>query len=423
MKPALVALLLLWQAIPRVAPEPGHFRYERAIAVPADASGPVCATLDGTVYAHSPTLADVRLYARAQEIPYAQLTSQAATVENDAATILNLGEQQGHIVFDLAMPPRPYSTVNLALTGENFIATAKVSGLDGKTIDLGTFTLFDLTAQRLGRSTSLPLVESTFPRLHIDLAVTPAPGHPGFKPSPAMVAAASIPPSREAQTLYTTVAETNDIKQSGQQTFVTFQLPAHIPVERVSFDVDPSDKTNFSRPVRITAWVGEKQHLSKAEPLEESLQGDISRVKLTAGGKEIREESLSVPATLGANARDDAQITVAVENGDDRPIALRHVRLEMRQRKLCFDAPEHPVTLYYGDDSLRAPVYDYARLFQPAAAATPAQLQLEEANPLYVAGAMERSVTERHPAMLWAVLLAVVAILGGIAFRSAKAVR
>jgi hypothetical protein len=422
MRPAALALLLLWQAIPRVAPEPRHFRYERAIAVPAGASGPVCATLDGTVYAHSPTLSDVRLYAGTQELPYAQLTSQAATVADDKAQVLNLGEQHGHIVFDLAMPPRPYSTVNLALTGADFIATAKVSGVDGKTVDLGTFTLFDLTAQRLGRSTSLPLVESTFPRLHIDLAVTPAPGHPGFRASPAMVSAASIPPSREAQTLYTTVAESSDIREQGSETVVSFDLPAFVPVERVGFDVDPSDKSNFSRPVRIMASVGAKRRRAEAEPLEENLQGEISRVKLTAGSKEIREESLSVPATLGTNARDTAQVTVAIENGDDRPIALRAVRLEMRQRKLCFDAPGQAVTLYYGDDSLRAPVYDYARLFQPAAASTAAQLQPEQPNPLYVPRTIERSFTERHPAILWAALLAVVAILGSIAFRSAKAV-
>jgi phosphotransferase system HPr-like phosphotransfer protein len=422
MKLSPLAILLLWQAIPRVAPEPRHFRYERAITVPAGASGPVCATLDGTVYAHSPTLSDVRLYAGTQEIPYAQLTSQAATIANDDATILNLGEQHGHIVFDLAMPARPYSIVNLALTGQDFIVTARVSGVDGKTVDLGTFTLFDLTAQRLGRSTSLPLAESTFPRLHIDLSVTPAPGHPGFKPSPAMVASASIPPSREAQTLYTTVVESSEIKQSGRRTLVTLKLPANVPVERVSFDVDPRDKTNFSRAVVVSARNFDGPQRRKAEFLTERLTGEISRVKLTTGGKEIDEESLSVLATLGTNAGSDAEVTVAIENEDDRPIALRAVRLEMRQRKLCFDAPAEPVTLYYGDDSLRAPFYDYSRLFQPTAASTPAQLEPEEPNPLYVPRTIERSFTERHPAILWAALLAVVAVLGTIAFRSAKTV-
>jgi hypothetical protein len=154
----------------------------------------------------------------------------------------------------------------------------------------------------------------------------------------------------------------------------------------------------------------------------EQVSGEISRVKLTAGGKDIREESLSFPATLGANARTGARVTVAIQNGDDRPIALRAVRLEMRQRKLCFDAPNQPVTLYYGDDSLRAPVYDYARLFEPAAASTAAQMQPEQPNPLYVPRAIRRSFTERHPGILWAVLLGVVAILGIIAFRSAKSV-
>jgi hypothetical protein len=425
MKCAALTMLLLWQASTRVAPEPHHFRYERKIAIPAGATGPVCTILDATVYAHSPLLEDIRLYAGGHEVPYAQLTSQAAAVANDTAQVLNLGERSGHIVFDLAMPQRPYSAVDLKLTGEDFIATAKVSGLSDAAppVSLGTFTLFDLSSQHLGRSTSLPLVESTFPRLRVDLTVTPAPGHPGFRATPAMVDGASIPPSREAQTLYTTVAETTEIRQSGQQTVATFELPAHIPVERVSFDLDPGDKTNFSRPVRIDAWVGETPRRSKSEPLEENLFGEISRVKLTAGGKDIHEESLSVPATLGANARGNAQVTVAIENGDDRPIPLRAVRLEMRQRKLCFDAPAQPVTMFYGDDALRGPIYDYARLFQPEAAFTLGQLQPEQPNPSFVPRSVRHSFTERHPALLWVALLAVVAVLGTVAFRSAKSVR
>ena len=430
MKLAAATLLLglLWQASPHVAPEPRHFRFERGIEANAQPGSRSCAVLDGSTYAHAkPALADVRLFG-ADEIPYALTMSETAAT-GDAAKLLNLGESGGHIVFDLQMPTRPYSAVDLDLNGQNFLATAKVTGLNslGKAAcctagtSLGTFTLFDLTAQRLGRSTSLALAESTFPFLHVDLAASAAPGHPGFAPTPDMVQGATVPPSREAQTLYTTIASTSTIQQVDRSSVATFDLPAHVPVERVSFEMEPGDKTNFSRPVQVTARAADGPDSSgRGAAFSENIDGTITRVRLTEAGKEIRHESLDIPATLGSNGQKAAKVQVAVENGDDKPLPIRAVKLEMRQRKLCFDAPSAPVTMYYGDDKLTAPVYDYSRLFQPADASASAQLQPEQPNPLYVARLEQRSLTERHPEILWLALFAVVSVLGLVAFRSAK---
>jgi len=426
-------LALLLQTSARVAPDPKHFHFERGIEVPPGATGPVCAALDGAVYEHSTALTDIRLYAGGAEQPYATLTSQAVTATSDVVRPINLGEQGGHIVFDLPMPSRPYSTVNLKLGGQNFLAAAKVTGRQSATAqtccgtaagtELGTFTLFDLTAQRLGRSTSLALAESTFPWLHVDLAVTAAPGHPGFVAKSEMVDGAEIPPSREAQTLYTTVAETTQILQMEQQSVAVFQVPAHVPVERVSFELEQDDKTNFSRTVHVTARaVGDARNGSQQAAIDEDVYGEISRVRMTEGGKEIRQENLDVPAILGSNGQTEARVQVAVENGDDKPVAIRSVRLEMRQRKLCFDAPAQPVTMFYGDARLAAPAYDYSRLFQPSDTTLSARLDAETANPAYVAPLEHKTLLERYPAILWAALLAVVAVLGVVAFRSAKRV-
>ena len=421
---AAIGLLLafLWQTTPRVAPDPRHFQFERAIEVHPGTAGRVCAALDGTVYAHSPALTDIRLYASSQEVPYALLTSQA-TAASESAIVLDLGERGGHIVFDLEMPSRPYSTVNLKLSGQNFLATATVSGMNtlggccGSGTALGTFTLFDLSAQHLGRSTSLALAESTFRYLHVDLAAKAIPGHPGFAAEAAMVEGAEIPPSREAQTIYTTVAETTQIVQSGRESVATFEVPAHVPVERVAFVMVADDKTNFSRNVTVTATAKGEKDMPQTN---EVVGSEISRVRMTAAGKEIREESLGVPAILGSNARTPMTVKIAVDNGDDKPLAIRAVKLEMRERKLCFDAPPNPVTMYYGDDKLVAPVYDYSRLFQPADPSTPAQLDAEQPNPIYAARADERSLTDRHPELLWIALLAVILVLGVVALRSAK---
>ena len=424
---AILLLAMLWQATPRVAPEPRHFQFARSIEVHPGATGRVCAALDGTVYAHSPALTDIRLYAGTntpQEVPYALLTSQA-TAASESAKVLNLGQRAGKIVFDLEMSARAFSTVHLKLAGQNFLATATVTGQRsltgisccvGPTI-LGTFTLFDLTAQHLGRSTSLALAESSFPYLHVELDAKPAPGHPGFVASPSMVEGAEIPPSREAQTIYTAVAETDAITQSGRESVATFEVPAHVPVERVAFVMAPDDKTNFSRSVTVTATAKTEKDTPAAN---EVVGGAISRVRMTSAGKEIREESLGVTAILGSNARVPMILKVVVENGDDKPLAIRAVRLEMRERKLCFDAPLEPVTMYYGDDKLVTPVYDYSRLFRPEDAAAPAKLDAEYPNPVYEGRADDRSLTDRHPELLWVALLAVVFVLGVVALRSAK---
>lgn len=424
---AILLFTLFWQAVPRVAPEPRHFQFARSVEFHPGTTGRVCAALDGTVYAHSPALTDIRLYSGAgtpQEVPYALMTSQA-TATSESAKVLNLGERAGKIVFDLEMPARPYSTVQLELSGQNFIATAKVSGRSGAgdksccgaVTSVGTFTLFDLTAEHLGRSTSLALAESSFPYLHVELEAKPAAGHPGFVAKPAMVEGAEIPPSREAQTIYTPVAETAQITQSGRESVAMFEVPAHVPVEQVAFLMAAGDKTNFSRTVTVTATAKTDKDTPSAH---EVVGSEISRVRMTSGGKDIREESLGVTAILGSNARFPMTVKVAVDNGDDKPLAIRAVRLEMRERKLCFDAPPQPVTMYYGDDKLVAPVYDYSRLFQPEESASSAKLDPEQPNPIYGARADERTLTDRHPELLWVALLAVVFVLGVVALRSAK---
>jgi len=418
MKGVLLALVL-WQ-VARVAPEPRYLRFERAVTVAPGAAGRVCAALDAEVFAHSAGLGDVRLFGDGHEVPYALMTSQTEA-RSERVAALNLGERGGHIVFDLEMPSRAYSMVELKLDGRDFLATAKVTGM--KSLDerdgtsLGTYTLFELSGQRLGRSFAVGLPESTFRYLHFDLAVNAAPGHPGFKAGPEMVDGAEIPPSREGQVLYTAVAQTTKLEQVGNKTVAVLEVPAHVPVERVRFEVASGDKTNFSRTVRITA----RASGLGGPALDEEVAGEISRVKMTEDGKEIRVESLAVPATLGSSGESAARVEVAVENEDDRPVAIRAVTLEMRQRKLCFDATQGPVSMYYGDAKLSPPVYDYSRLFDPGAAAGVATLGPESVNPEFTVRAEPvKPLMERHPEILWVALLGVVAALGAVAFRSAK---
>ncbi len=229
MKCAALLAALLWQTVaangPAVA-RPDAMRYERAIRVAGGdrrgVAGQACAVLDAQVFPHAaPSLADLRIFPAqgatagvVREVPYAITLSEAASEEMETARVLNLGMRGAQIVFDLEMPARAYTGVTLDLDPavHNFIATATVTGMaapGGKRTALGTFTLFDLASQHLSHDTTIPLQESMFKVLHVAMRVSPAPGATSSaRFVPAMVRGAEVTPSREAQTIYTTVAET-----------------------------------------------------------------------------------------------------------------------------------------------------------------------------------------------------------------------
>ena len=408
-------------------PRVTDFRSRREVGVPASVvpGAQSCAVLDGTLYAHAaPALADVRLFGEGvpvQEVPYALTISETGFASN-LATVLNLGKHGQTVTFDLQMPDRLYSGLLLQLRAVNFLAAAKVTGLrslkDADGIELGTSTLFDLSGQRLGRNTMVALPESSFPFLHVELAFSHAPGQDRFEASPTLVESAEVPPSREAQTLYTPVAETAAVAERGRESMAEFVLPAHVPVERVSFVLSPGYTTNFSRPVRILARAD--KIAGEEDPASEEIRGTISRVRMTQGGDVLRESSLSISALLGSNLQSAARVEVAVENGDDRPLGIQAVRLEMRQRQLCFDAPAMRLALYSGANGVKAPVYDFSRVFRPAETAAVARLGPETANPAYVPSVDTKPFLERHPGLLWVALVGVVLALAGVARRSAK---
>ncbi len=331
--------------------------------------------IDPQIFPHAaPSLKDLRLYQDGHEVPYAITLSVPQQPDSDTALVRNLGLRGRNIVFDVEMPNRPYTEIVLDLAGQDFLATATVSGTRdpnySNQTNLGEFTLFDLTSQHLSRNTTLHLQETSLPYLHIELAVSPATGNRSFVAKPEMVRGITVPASREAQSLYTTAATATTITQRGRQSVASFALPERIPIERVSFDLVPTYKANFSRDIRIS-----DRPDGSANSGSESLAGTILRVHLTQAGREIRQEQLSVPATMGSNMQSAATVEVAVDNGDDTPLPIAAIRLEMRQRKICFDtSTTQPLTLYYGDPALTAPQYDYARLFSPSDAMHTVQL-------------------------------------------------
>ncbi len=165
MKLRTAALLL---ALAAASPEIKYFRYQRPIQNTPQQPAQTCLVVDPAIFAHAaPQLADLRLYRDEAETPY--IIQVAAPVEAAEKSIvpLNLGQRAGQTAFDAAMPDAPYSDIQLAVTGQNFIATVTVYGSQTQSsaaeTKLGTFTIFDLTRQRLGRSTRSPFASIGLP--------------------------------------------------------------------------------------------------------------------------------------------------------------------------------------------------------------------------------------------------------------------
>ena len=417
------AIVLL--AVAAAAPSIRYFRYEREMfvqtnagALASQASGPkqTCATLDAGVFAQAaPGLADLRLYRETTETPY--VVREAMPVEQQQPEIapLNLGKRGAHTTFEAAMPEGRYSDVNLDVTAKNFIATVAVTGSQTEGgregTELGLFTIFDLSGQRLGRSTVLHLPQSDFRYLYFAIA---------GPVKPEDVAGLSVERVSEKQT-YVTVADTNQVTQKGHATTAQFKVPANVPVERVEFVVG-AEPVNFSRDVTVRAApILTKELPSGTDAPGGYSSGNLLRVHGTHDGRRIDEEDLTVDAPFVDFGVWNSTWTVTIDNGDDAPLALTDVKLEMAERKLCFDAAAGAAyTLYFGDAALTAPRYDYATLFAPEADAVQATLGAEKQNPEYRTRPDGRAFTERHPGLLWVALLLVVVVLGVVAVRTAR---
>ena len=223
------------------------------------------------------------------------------------------------------------------------------------------------------------------------------------------------------QPKYVTVAESSHITQKGDSSVLEFTVPAHVPVDRIAFTPGAAPAL-FSRDVNISvAPVAQPPATDRTEPRSLLRHSEISFAftasRMATGStknawRSTRPEWTSQPP---------AKWTITIENGDDIPLTLQSVRLEMLQRNLCFEAATNAdYTLFYGDPALSAPRYDYATLFTRQADAAEATLGLEQLNPAYQSRPDERPFTEKHPALLWVTLVGVIALLGGIALRSAK---
>ncbi len=384
------------------SPAISYFKYQRQIGA-ASASGQHYDVVDETVWQHAlPNLNDLRLYAAGQEIPYARRTMLGSLkTEQIAVRVLQQSIFAGKTQFLLDMSGlSEYDRVTLAVGTKNYVAHARVEGQDdshgSQWANLGTTTLFDLSDEKLGHNSTLQIPVSTYKYLRVTVDGL-------VKPSDILSAMAGIERAQEA--VWRDLSSEPRQTQEGKDTVLTFAVPENVPVERVMLAIDPA-QGNFQR--GIETQVG-KESIAGA--------GEISRIHMQRNGGKIDVEQ----TWLTLRATGHGELRAVIHNGDDAPLKITHARLQQYERRIYFDSDAGAsLALYYGDDKLNAPVYDYAKLFQSDASAAQLQLGAEQANAVYTGRPDDRPWSERHPALLWAAILAAVAILGGIAMRSIK---
>jgi hypothetical protein len=395
-------------------------RYQREIRLSANASGQACAALDGAVFAHTASIGagDIRIYGRDSdrefEVPFAMTESGPATAEPQTATPGNVAVQNGELVFDLAMPAGDYTEVDLNLSARDFFGSAQVTGVDaqGRAMPLGTFPIFDLSAQGLARSTVLSLPKSSYPVLHVALRLLNPEGQP-MAMMPSTIASATVPPGREEETLYTTIASTSAIQEQGNWSIATMAVPAHVPVERAQFVLTAQFHENFLRDATVAAAPMETG--LAALGAAEGVSGHIFHFVRSAlsGVPAIDSQAMTINTVIGANLRAPAKVTASVDNGASSPLPIARVDLQMRERRLCFEAnPDTSYTLRYGDAELSAPSYGYARHFTASPTPTMAALGPEKKNPSYVPAGTDEAKNHSGRDLPWLLLIAAISIAG-----------
>lgn len=377
-----------------------YFQYLREVQ--NSGAGQHYVVIDEVVWQHArPDLGDLRLYAPDNhEVPFAISEQRGnSSTEQREVKVLQPGAVGDKTQFFLDMAGlAEYDRIELKLKARNFVSKVRVEGQDDlhgpHWATLANSIIYDLSDDNLGGNTTLRLPVTRYKYLRITT-------EGAVKPGDIESAAANI--KEEEKAVWRSVGSEPKREEQGKNTVFTFSLPKNVPVERVEFTIDAA-QPNFRRQVEVQSGKNEWPN-----------SGELSRVHMVRYGQKIDFEQSGVE--LGGIRPETLKVTI--HNGDDPPLKITNVRLAQYERRLYFSTSEAP-HLYYGDEKLDAPVYDYAKLFQQEATATQAQLLPEQANTAHVERPDERPWSERHPAVLWVAIVAAVVVLGAVALKSMK---
>jgi hypothetical protein len=399
-------------------PSPAYFSYVRDIRVSQPAQQNYFVVDQETWSGARPDLGDLRIYNGDAQVQYTLSVQGASTSTHEiSARILNLGSVGGHTEFDLDLSQiAEYDRIRLNLDAKDFVATASVAGSndlgESPTTELPPSTLYDFTREALGNNSVLKLPTSSFRFLHVSLAKGILPGQ---------VKGATVYNLQESKANWVSVGSCGQPEQKPRSTVISCEAPSKVPLDRIRFQVSPG-QANFRRGVSVT----ESTVTNSTNQFQDG--SEITRVRLNRGDASVMTEELDVPIKRQGVSRqelakrDSGKLTITIDNGDNPPLALAAVQLLSIERRIYFDpSGKTALKLYYGDEVLDPPVYDYARFFHADPAAVLAELGPVTNNDAYRGRPDDRPWSERHNALLWAAMLLAVAVLAILAIRGLKA--
>lgn len=360
--------------------------------------------LDEAIFNHARAdLGDLRIFAGEAEVPYSIVVKRGSTqAALSSVPVLNKGTVNGNTQFAVDVGIPEYDELHIDLATRDFIAQAKVEGANDLAEknwnQLGAFTIFDFTREKLGSNFNVRLHSpSRFRFLRITI-VGPV--------EEKQVQGAGIANLQESKAKYIDLSEQPSAAQAGKKTVYEWDASDRVPLDRLHFEVDPAE-VNFNRSLTL---ICDKRVISN---------GELSRLRMQRSGRKIETEDLDMDLA-GLRCK---HYKVEIANGDDRPLHITAMRPQMLERRAYFNARgQISFTLYYGDEKLEPPLYDYAKLFEEPEAAQVAQavMSSDMQNTAFTPRPDERPWSERHPAVLWIAMIAAVGLLGAWALKGFK---
>jgi hypothetical protein len=389
----------------------------RAVELPAEGPGPAVVVLDRDVYENARAdLADLRVVDdQGRETPYllARVEERPATIRRPTMSDVSFVRgTKAMATLDFGAPTLK-SQLALTTTGDNFRRRVTVEGRNRRDPEWVTLVdqayVFAVPAPAPARYETVALPENNFQLLRVTVF------HGADDPDRIgiMDAWTSVEDRRRPREVELPARVTRAEDHDARETVLTLDLGArHQPFRGV---VLGAAEPRFWRGVAVEARVDPPAG-AVGPPLAWTFlcEGAIYRFEDQGQPRESRRVDV---------AGRERVLRVRIRNRDDAPLGSITATVMAPVERLAFEAaPGRAYSLRYGTPARSAPAYDLARtagdpaLFaargREARLGTPSMVPLKSEAPAW---------TDRHPALLWAGLLAVVLALGALTHRALKA--
>lgn len=385
--------------------------------VGAPGPGPSVIVLDRDVYENARAdLGDLRisddngretpyLLARADERP----APAAHPALRDASFVRG---QRAMVTLDFGAPTLK-SQLTLALSGDNFRRRVTIEGRAKRDPDWVTIVdqayVFAVPPPAAARYETIPLPENN----HQFLRVTVFHGPDDPERIQITDAWAGVEGRRRPREVAIPARFTRAEDAQGHETILTFDLGArHQPFRGVVIDVADA---RFWRGVGVEARVDPPPGQA-GPPLAWTFLCEGAIYRAESDGEVCESRRVDV-------AGRQRVVRVRVRNRDDAPLQITGATVMAPVERLAFEAAAgRRYRLTYGDERRLAPTYDLARTVGDGAllAARARDCTLGPAVVTPAATAVP-PWTERHPALLWAGLVAIVLALGALTRQALRA--